>query len=134
MHPPFNWKHILLIDDDTILNLIHKKILDIIGYKGTVLDFSNGFKAIEYLRNDTEIKLSPTLIILDLEMPLMKGWGFLDCFGKLDGIKREDFKIVVSSSSTNPEDIHKALEYEIVDEFIPKPLTIEIFKRLVERH
>jgi len=126
-----DWQTIILIDDDAVLNLIHKKILDIIKFQGTVLEFYNGFKAIEYIRNHPEINLTPVLIILDLEMPILDGWGFLKSFANLDPEMRRNYKIVVSSSSNNPEEIKKAMEIEFVDDFFPKPLTFEIISRLV---
>ncbi|WP_373496228.1 response regulator [Aquiflexum sp.] len=131
----FEWQKIILIDDDSILNLIHKKVLKIIGFHETVLDFNNGFQAIEYIYREIEQSSSTnmdiSLIILDLEMPILNGWGFLDRFLILEPQVREKFKIIVSSSSKNPEDIKRALEYEVVSEYIPKPITIDIFGRII---
>ena len=126
---------IILIDDDIILNLIHRKILNFIGFKGEILDFNNGLQAINYIRQDIQarsaLNLTPTLIILDLEMPVLNGWEFLKSFGALDSCVKKQFKIIVSSSSTNVDDINNAMKFEIVDEYISKPLTVEIIQRIV---
>jgi CheY-like chemotaxis protein len=132
-HP--NWKKIILIDDDIILNLIHKKILEILRFEGEILDFNNGFQAIKYIRNEVRIdyeKNVPSfLIILDIEMPGLNGWEFLKSFGRLDPQVKSQFGIIVSSSSTDPQDFKQAFEYEMVNDYIPKPLTIEIIRGLV---
>ncbi|WP_373494594.1 response regulator [Aquiflexum sp.] len=129
------WQKVILIDDDSLLNLIHRKFLEIVGYHGTILEFHNGFQALEFIYR--EIETAPTigkviyLIILDLEMPTLNVWGFLERFQKLDPKVKGMFKIIVSSSSLNPEDINRALAYESVGEYISKPLTIEAFRRII---
>lgn len=126
-----NCQKIIFIDDDVILNLIHRKILELIGFKGLVLDFPNGFQALEYIRKSPELYKDSVLIILDLEMPIFNGWYFLKCFEKLDTKIKNQFKIVVSSSSIDPVEIKNVLEFEIVADYIPKPLTFEIIKELI---
>jgi CheY-like chemotaxis protein len=135
MENSINWQKVILIDDDCILNLIQRKILEIIGFKETVLDFNNGMQAIEFIYNEIACLISiekvKYLIILDLEMPILNGWGFLESFQKLDPKIMDMFKIIVSSSSSNPEDINRALAFDFVDEYIPKPMTIDIFRRII---
>ena len=129
-----NFQKVIWIDNDCILNLIQKKMLDIIGFKGTVLEFNNGQEALEFVIKEFErlkTKSDNNLIVLDLEMPIMNGWEFLERFQKLDPKIIDLFKIIVSSSSSDPEDIKRALSFEFVDEYIPKPITIEVFKRII---
>lgn len=130
-----NWHKIILIDDDILLNMIHKKILEILKFNGGVLDFNNGLKAINYIQKEiqfnTDFNLTPTLIILDLEMPILNGLGFLRSFGALDPWVINHYKIIVSSNTTDTSYIDDALNFKTVEEYIPKPLTIDIFRRLI---
>ncbi|CAN5328023.1 response regulator [soil metagenome] len=129
------WQKIILIDDDILLNMIHKKILEILKFNGEVLDFNNGFQAINHIQKEVQFKtdfyLTPTLIILDLEMPVLNGLGFLKSFGALDPRGINHYKIIVSSNTTNISYIDHALDFDTVEEYIPKPLTVDIFERLI---
>ena len=129
------WQKIILIDDDILQNTIHKKILEILEFNGEVLDFNNGFQAINHIHKEiqfnTDSNITPTLIILDIEMPVLNGLGFLKSFGALDPRLINHYKIIVSSNTTNISDIDHALDFETVEEYIPKPLTIDIFERLI---
>jgi CheY-like chemotaxis protein len=109
----------LIVDDDQIVILIQRKILETIGLNSTVLDFGDGHKALEFLRSDADAE-SEYLIFLDINMPVLDGWGFLN------EIQNEPFssrlKIIVVSSSIDPADRKKSRKFKQVIGYLEKPL------------
>jgi CheY-like chemotaxis protein len=120
--------NLLVIDDDDINIFIIKKIVEKTGYDAQMVAKTNGQLAIDYL---TELKTTqqqlPDLILIDINMPVLNGWEFLEAYEKL-GIDHE-IDMYMLSSSVYENDIEKAKTYKTVKGFISKPLSIE---RLIE--
>ncbi|AUC74357.1 response regulator [Olleya sp. Bg11-27] len=118
-------KHInstCLIDDDHIFIYAVKRILKTSQLCDDFTVFNNGEDAINGLKKAvTEKQHIPDLILLDINMPIMDGWQFLDEFKKLKTSKKITLYIV--SSSVDPADLNKAKEYEQITDFIVKPIT-----------
>jgi len=114
-------KKVCLIDDDPIFVYGGKILLNRTHFCEEVITFSNGLEAIEYISAlSLDGKTLPDLILLDINMPVMNGWEFLEEFSKLQcAIK---IPIFIVSSSVNPDDIKKASAYKSVYSFISKPL------------
>ena len=113
-------KQILLIDDDAIINYLHSHILRSKFPTIPIIVFENGLKALEYLNNNGTFSY---LIFLDINMPIMDGWGFLDAFGAIK--TNNDFHIAILTSSINGSDRDKSSEYDLIFEFLTKPLKLE---------
>ena len=111
---------IFLVDDDPINNLINKRLLGKIGISENIVEFLEGEEALDKL-NDIEADQS-VLIFLDINMPVLNGWEFLDKYLELYGHRSD--KIVILSSSIDYQDRFKAQGYEIVSGFLEKPLTL----------
>ena len=111
---------IFLVDDDPINNLINKRLLGKIGISENIVEFLEGEEALDKL-NDFDPQLS-LLIFLDINMPVLNGWEFLDKYLELYGHRSD--KIVILSSSIDYQDRFKAQGYEIVSGFLEKPLTL----------
>ncbi|SFB33969.1 response regulator [Algoriphagus aquimarinus] len=111
---------IFLVDDDPINNLINKRLLGKIGISENIVEFLEGEEALDKL-NDIEADQS-VLIFLDINMPVLNGWEFLDKYLELYGHRLD--KIVILSSSIDYQDRFKAQGYEIVSGFLEKPLTL----------
>lgn len=95
----------LLVDDDTICQFIHRKVLELSGYCHFSQSALNGKEAIDILRKAAAGAAHvPDIILLDLEMPLMSGLEFLKMFRELEGIDQERMAVVLLSSSESPED------------------------------
>jgi len=120
--------NLLVIDDDDINIFIIKKIVEKTGYEAKMVAKTNGLMAIDYLKELMENEqILPHLILIDINMPVLNGWEFLDAYEKL-GISKE-IDMYMLSSSVYENDIEKAKTYKTVKGFISKPLSIE---RLIE--
>lgn len=119
---------LLVIDDDDINIFIIKKIVEKTGYDINMVSKTNGQLAIDHLddilENDAPF---PHLILIDINMPVLNGWEFLEAYDKLNITQRVDMYML--SSSVYENDIEKAKTYKKVKGFISKPLSIN---RLIE--
>lgn len=123
---------VMVVDDDDNWCFISKKILQKAGIGKQILTASNGLEALKMLQDlaDNGSKL-PELIFLDIKMPVMDGFGFLDEATKSAEIDLSSTRIFVCSSSFLTKDKEKAKLYPVED-FITKPLTLEILQNIVE--
>lgn len=118
---------IICIDDDPITLMLFKKIANKALFAKKIMYTSNGEEAIALintLHNEEGIK--PQLIFLDLNMPVMGGWEFLDVFNSSDYYNLNNTKAIILSSTIDPEDIIKSKSYPNVIEFLSKPITVEM--------
>lgn len=106
---------VLLVDDDEITNFLCKKMLTELGFE-SVDSATNGLEAIKYLQ-----KTCPDLIFLDIKMPIMDGFEFLEEL-KITNLC-QDVKIIMLTSSSREKEIKQASAYTNVIDFVVKPLT-----------
>ena len=123
---------ILFIDDDPISNFVGSRTLEHFNFTDEVISCMSGFEALDFLKKSIAENRIPDIIFLDLYMPKMDGWRFLEEFRKL-GITKE-IKIVILTSSVYSEDTKKAKEYKEVCDYITKPLKVEDLKVLRDHH
>jgi len=127
---------VLCVDDDPITLMLCKKVIMKSNFSKNIYSAINGEDALKFFDNlinkqDSEIKDFPQLIFLDLNMPVMNGWEFLSVFSKNQYLENfSQTKVVVLSSTIDPNDIEKSKEYPMVVEFLSKPITIEILELL----
>jgi CheY-like chemotaxis protein len=132
----FNTKSVsvLLVDDDEINNFISIKLIKKALLNTEIMACLNGKFAIEQLseiQQKDPAKL-PDYILLDINMPIMNGWEFLDEYKRLNLDPLGKSKIFIISSSVFSNDINKARSYPLVKDFISKPLNVEKIKELFE--
>lgn len=123
---------ILLVDDDPDDNYYHQIIINKMNMVNQIDIAVNGIEAIAYLKNENHIP--PDILFLDLNMPKMNGWEFLEQYKSFSAEKKAKVLIVILTTSANPDDIKRAKEIEDVTGFETKPLTQELLTEILEQH
>jgi CheY-like chemotaxis protein len=118
------YKTVLLIDDSYIDNLINRKILESSQFADEIVVMDSPVKAIEYLDKCYDEHMMPEIIFLDIRMPEMNGFEFLQKIRDIGGVNSADIKIYVLSSSLDPNDLKKIETNNLITKFIGKPLTV----------
>jgi CheY-like chemotaxis protein len=121
----------VLIDDDEIDNAHHERILKKSGFVDEVMIFQYADEALDFLRTG-EVK--HRAIFLDINMPRMNGFEFLEEYKNLPEERKALAVIMMLTTSTNPSDHERALEYSPSINYQSKPLTIEVVNELAELH
>lgn len=120
-----------IVDDDQIYVFGLKKLIAINNLCKNILVFENGEKAINYITPIIKSKDQlPDVILLDLNMPVMDGWEFLEEFIKIKPHLSKKIQIYMVSSSINPADIEKAKRYEELSDYLIKPISVEELQRV----
>lgn len=115
---------VMLVDDNDTDNFISKRIIEITGFARQVEVKSSGKAALDYLKeNEKNIANIPSIIFLDINMPIVDGFVFLYEFEKFNELVRNKCKVIILSSSDNKRDIDKIVNNNHVIKFITKPLT-----------
>ena len=123
---------VALIDDDEIIQFIGTKVIESTNLVDRIKTFSNGEEAINFLKsNSKNPDLLPEIILLDLNMPIMNGFEFLEKFIMLEPKLGKKITIYVVSSSVSPIDIEKLNKISEVSDYIIKPITKEKFEKIV---
>ncbi len=116
-------RRFLIVDDDPQNNIISKMALRKSLGEVQVTDFIIPERGLEYIQSEFTIaKSEKTILLLDLNMPTMSGWEFLEKFETLEDQIKNQFDIYILSSSVDPREIEKARENPLVINFIEKPL------------
>ena len=125
---------ILFVDDDPITLMLCKKVISKAAFSNQIITAQNGEEAINLFRNllDDSEKTVPELIFLDLNMPIMGGWEFLEEFSKLTFKQFHNIKVIVLSSTIDPEDLEKIKEFPMVMDFLPKPISLSMLNKVAE--
>lgn len=119
-------KTLCLVDDDDIFQLITQRVIAQTNLVETIKIFSNGLDAMVFLKSVAQNAARlPEIILLDLNMPVMDGWEFLEEFTLLKPRLEKTITIYVVSSSIAPSDIQRAEAISEVTDYIIKPITTE---------
>ena len=125
----------LLVDDDTIFNFLHTEVIKTVDNSAQIDLFNSSMEGLEFLKDALEDKHPmPNFLFLDIRMPEMDGFEYLDELMKFPIEKFKDLRIYVLSSSLAERDKEKSLSYPIVTGFIEKTLTIEKLKGIIETY
>lgn len=123
---------VLCVDDDHITLMLCKMVISKTSFSKEIATAKNGEEALKYFDS---IKITNSinkteLIFLDLNMPLMDGWGFLDSFSTSKYAEFHNTKIIILSSTIDPDDLEKSKKYPLVIDFFSKPITKEMLESL----
>ncbi len=124
-------KKVLLIDDDKVSNFLSSLIIKKTLIAEVVKECSDGQEGLDFLRSLNEISEIPDILFLDLNMPVLDGWQFLNEFGLLD--KRVQMPIYILTSSNYEGDLIKSKEFDAVKGYIVKPLSKDLATAIFEQ-
>lgn len=128
-------KQLTMVDDDDVFVFLTTRMLEKYKLVDLIKIFDNGYDALVFIKENLgNIEALPDIILLDLSMPIMDGWQFLDEFVKINPKIGKKITIYICSSSISPDDVVRAKTITAVSDFIIKPMTkeklIEMIKNL----
>lgn len=125
--------HVVVIDDDPISILVTETMMKKNSFTKKIGTFEKPQKALDYFENDHPWKEgTPDYIFLDVQMPDIDAWEFMDRYVKINECIRDKKHIVLLSATFNPEDETKARTHPMVIELITKPVNGHILDRLIK--
>lgn len=124
----------MLIDDNPDDNFFHERVIKKCGAADIVVTRETGKEALEYLMDEKQNGgIAPDVIFLDINMPGMNGWEFLEAYNKLDIQYQGRVMIVMLTTSDNTDDKSKATGEFGVSNFRTKPLTKEYLEEVLQQ-
>jgi CheY-like chemotaxis protein len=125
---------IAVIDDDDIYVYAIRRTIYSTQYVNKIVSFPDGQEALDFfIQNLQAPEKLPDIVFLDINMPIVDGWQFLEEYRSFKEKIEKDIKIYITSSSKNPDDLIQAKNISEVSDYIVKPLTFEKFEELMER-
>ena len=126
--------NVIIIDDDDVNNFLCKRIITLANFSNEISTFVTADSALSFLKLNLENEEAlPEIIFLDINMPVKNGWDFLNEFQLFKGQLKKNIKIFMLSSSVYEEDMKKAESYSCVADYISKPLSVEILKKIEQQ-
>lgn len=132
---PQKLKSILLVDDDEVTNFFNSHLIQKMGLADHIHAELNGQAALEYLTQNLEGESpNPNLILLDINMPIMNGFEFLEKYEGLSPEQRKNQVLVMLTSSNLNVDKDRAKQFSSLRDFYPKPLSEACLQEIVQKY
>lgn len=131
MKDTFIKREFYLIDDNKIDLKIHEKLLEYSNLAENVFVFQNGQDALHHIAQRAPFE-SYAVILLDIQMPHMNGFQFLEAFRALPQNKQANYKIIMVSSTIDPEELRSVQSHQVELLFLPKPLNPASIKSIMQ--
>lgn len=130
---------VLLIDDDRPTNFLHKRVIEKAGLEVEVQALTSAAEALDFLKcsgkyADTNHVSRPGIIFLDINMPGMNGWEFMEEYRQLSASQKAKIVVIMLTTSLNADDRERALNDDHIATFYHKPLRTEMVMELVNKH
>jgi CheY-like chemotaxis protein len=130
---PNYFQKVLIIDDDSVDRWIMRKSMNKINFSKEILEAENGADGLKMITDHSNGVQLPELIFLDVNMPVLDGFGFLDVFEQLSREYKKRCRIAVVSANESEKEKKRALKYESVIGYFEKPLKEEVFFQLMDQ-
>ena len=122
---------VAIIDDDSIFQFTTKVKFEKLELANEVLIFNDGEEVLEYIKAN-DIGNLPNILLLDINMPIVDGWDFLEMYKNIEVEKQNVMKIYMLSSSINPDDVKRAESNVFVKDYITKPIRDEDLTKIFD--
>lgn len=121
----------IIIDDSKLDCFIAEKIIRNTGRGADIRSFTAAQEALVHVTNNTSASGPKTVIIVDIQMPIMNGFEFVEAFEKLPQEIRDRYIVYMLSSSINENDLNRVQNYSSIKQFLNKPLTSNMLSALL---
>lgn len=121
----------IIVDDDPINNIFCQTIIEMVFPEAEIQTYTDPETALAFIKSTyTSINAPETVLLLDINMPALTGWEFLDTFEQFDSVARDKIKVYMLSSSIDTRDKERASGNKNVLGYLEKPLTVENVNQL----
>ncbi|MEI8073503.1 MAG: response regulator [Bacteroidota bacterium] len=132
-------KKVLVVNDNELLLMIAKKMITLSNFAEETITATNGLEAVEYfeslLENETDpSSKAPEFIFLDLHMPNMDGWEFLEFYVEKFSKHFPNLRIAILSASVDMQEMLMLVKYPVVIDFISTPINTEVLNAIEEKY
>jgi len=129
----YSYSHVMIIDDSEIDVLVSRRLMELTHFASHVTITSSGEEAVDFLKNEVlNAEQAPELILLDMHLPGMSGFDFINVLKGLPGFILEKTKVVIMSAYQKQEEIDKLFENKFIAGKLEKPITQESLRKLVK--
>lgn len=124
-------KRIAIVDDDTIFQFTTKVKIEKLELAESIEIYNDGEEIFEFLKDAEEDEL-PEILLLDINMPIVDGWDFLELYASIPDEVKSKIKIYMLSSSINPVDLEKAENHPHISKYITKPISDTVLQEILK--
>lgn len=132
MDEPFTFRSVMVIDDDRLMHELFNYMLERGKFARTIHNYLHAEDALQFLQETAAKNPSdlPQLIFLDINMPFMNGWEFIEQYNLLNKTYEPGTRLFLLSSSVDPFDRERSKTFSVIEDFISKPISKKILEEI----